>query len=76
MLTLRQMIGAIVGVFARGIVVVDVEAEAQAAAGAGVLQHLQVTIGVAEGRDGAAADVLVDPDGFNTGRGRAADRLF
>ena len=28
------------------------------------LQHLQITIRVAEGGDGAAADMLVDADGF------------
>src|SRR5262245_9164669 len=45
----------VVGVFALGIVVVDKQGQALAAAGHGVLEHLQVAIGIAEGSDGAAA---------------------
>ena len=55
---------AVVGPFALGVGVVDEEAEARAAAGGGPLQHLQVAVGVAEGGDRPAADVLVDADGL------------
>jgi hypothetical protein len=49
---------AVVGPLAIGVGVVHVETEAGATAGGGPLQHLEVAIGIAEGRDRPAADVL------------------
>lgn len=54
----------VVGVFALGVGVVDDEHEVGAGACCGPLQHLLVAVGVAKCSDRAAADVLVDADGF------------
>ena len=59
--------GTVVGVFAFGVGVVDEEGEARAeggVAGGGVLEHLEVAVGVAEGHDGAFSDDAVDGLGF------------
>ena len=53
---------AVVGVFAFRIGMVHDQAEARAAAERGLLQHLEIAVGVAERRDRPAADVLVDAD--------------
>ena len=56
---------AVVGPFALGVGVVDDEAEARRRCRRSVhCEHLQVAVGVAEGGDRAAADVLLDADGL------------
>src|SRR5882724_1468891 len=51
----------VVGILARGVVVMHDQHEALAGAGRGELQHLQVAVGIAEGGDGTAPDDAVDP---------------
>src|SRR5215470_12527277 len=51
---------AVVGELALGVVVVHEEHEARARAGRGELQHLQIAVRIAEGRDRPAADAAVD----------------
>ena len=53
---------AVVGVFAFGVGVVDDQPEAHAAGHRGPLQHFEVAVGIAEGRDRAAADMFIDAD--------------
>src|SRR5688572_29272007 len=55
---------AVVGPFPFGVGVVNVETETRAAAGGGPLEHLEVAIGIAEGGDGTAADVMLDGGRF------------
>ena len=55
---------AVVGRLAFGVGVMDEHSEAGAFPGSGPLEHLEVTIGVARGEDRAAADVLLNADGF------------
>ena len=50
---------SVIGPFALAIGVVDVECESRALSGSGPLQHLQVTVGVAERCNGSSADLLV-----------------
>jgi hypothetical protein len=40
------------------------ESEASPSSDGGSLEHLKITVGVAERGNGAAADVLLDADGF------------
>jgi hypothetical protein len=54
----------VVGPFALGIGVMDVETEARARASSGPLEHLQVAVRIAEGGDGAAANMHVDANGL------------
>jgi len=51
---------SVVGPFALGIGVVDVERESRPLSGSGPLQHLQVTVAVAERGNGSPADLLLD----------------
>jgi len=51
---------AVVGPLSIRVGVMDEQAESTAFTGSGPLQHLKITVGVAERRDGAAADELVD----------------
>ena len=51
---------AVVGPFALVVRVVDDHSKARSLASCGPLQHLKVTIGIAEGRDGAQTDELVN----------------
>ena len=53
---------AVISPFSVAIGMVNVEGESRPRSGRGPLQHLQVAIRVAESGDGAAADVLVDPN--------------
>src|SRR5690606_30443774 len=53
---------AVVGELALGVVVVHDQPQASAIGARGPLQHLQIAVGVAEGRDRPAADELVDRD--------------
>ena len=53
---------AVVGPLALGVGVVDERPKRAPAAGGRPLEHLQVAVGVAEGGDRAAADVLLDAD--------------
>jgi len=65
---LLQLVGAIglqphhVGVFATPVIMMDEESEARAAAGYEPLQHLEITVGVPEGRDGPPSDPALDAD--------------
>ena len=52
----------VVSIFALGVGVMDDQAEARAPAHRRPLQHLEIAVGVAERRNRAAADVLVDAD--------------
>jgi len=52
----------IIGLFTLGVGVVHKSHETRTAACRRPLQHLQVTVGVAEGKDRAAVDEVVDPD--------------
>src|SRR3954447_20225372 len=53
---------AVVGPFPLGVGVVHDEREANTAASLGPLEHLQVTVGVAESRNRLPADVHLDAD--------------
>ena len=57
-----EMVCAIVGVFAFGVIVVNVKAESTAAASANILQHLKVSVRVAERGDRSTADMLMNAD--------------
>src|SRR6188508_2350037 len=59
---LADMALAVVGELAHGIGVMDEAHEARAGTARGILQHLLVAVGVAEGEDRAAADEAVDAD--------------
>src|SRR5688572_18868596 len=50
---------AVVGPFALGVGVMDDQSETRAAPRNGPLEHLQITVGIAEGGDGAAANVML-----------------
>src|SRR3981081_782679 len=52
----------VIGIFAFGVSVMNDHAEAHAAAHCCPLQHLKITVGVAEGRNWPAADGFVDSD--------------
>jgi hypothetical protein len=51
---------AVVGILAIGIGVVNKQPQSSTFAGLGVFDHLHVGIGIAEGQDRPAADVLID----------------
>lgn len=53
---------AVVGPFAHGIGVMNDEGKTRTCATSGPLQHLEVAVRIAKGRNGAAADMMIDPD--------------
>src|SRR5207245_233841 len=56
---------SVVSILAFGVGVMDDQPKPRAAgAERGPLQHLKIAVGIAEGGDRTAADVLVDPDGL------------
>ena len=55
---------AVVGELALGVSMVDDHSEARALAGGGPFEHFKIAVGVARSEDGAAADVMVNADGF------------
>ncbi len=55
---------AVVRPLAVGVGVVDDEPEPSSRPGGGPLQHLEIAVGIAESRDGSAADELVNTDGL------------
>ena len=63
-LELADVAVAVVGEFARGVVVVDDHAQPRTGRRGRPLEHLEVAVRIAEGHDRPLADGLVDPDGL------------
>src|SRR5215510_6933645 len=59
---LLQLVGTVIGVFARRVVMVNEHRETRSASGRCPLEHLQIAVGIAKGRNRTAADAALNAD--------------